>query len=357
MSYEFTKLSGVPVVDEFPEGANAIIETNGEIKRCPSSGGGGGGSVPKPLTYDYMPEGYPRKSVQTVTLMEEQEVAFFDMGGGIYGAVLTDAFNLVAAQTYIVNWDGTEYECVCRDNGVLYIGNPSISGEGENSGEPFVYLNNPNRGRGTFGTLDTSASHTISVKRIEETVTPIDEKYLPDNLATKSDVEVTQEVLDGVFSSVATFTFDKQTSGRDTFELNAFNYYKISDFNPSPSDVISCKGTNESGNESTRILAGQNCVGYGERNFIVVASAGVCSLAISETITKKFTAPSAGLYAVYDEGNPNAIAGTAEFTLKPSSENYIYITSLFLKSSTLGSTKKFKITVDDSGTIHATEVT
>ena len=41
MSYEFTKLSDVPVVDEFPEGANAIIETNGEIKRCTSGGGGG----------------------------------------------------------------------------------------------------------------------------------------------------------------------------------------------------------------------------------------------------------------------------------------------------------------------------
>ena len=38
--------------------------------------GGGGGSVPKPLTYDYMPEGYPTKSVQTTTLMEEQQVAF-----------------------------------------------------------------------------------------------------------------------------------------------------------------------------------------------------------------------------------------------------------------------------------------
>ena len=60
MSYAFTKLSEVPAVSEFPEGANAIIETNGEIKRCPSSGGG---SVPKPLTYDYMPEGYPKKSV------------------------------------------------------------------------------------------------------------------------------------------------------------------------------------------------------------------------------------------------------------------------------------------------------
>ena len=42
MSYEFTKLSNVPVVSAFPEGANAVIETNGEIKRCPSSGGGGG---------------------------------------------------------------------------------------------------------------------------------------------------------------------------------------------------------------------------------------------------------------------------------------------------------------------------
>ena len=41
MSYDFTKLSNVPVVSEFPEGANAFIETNGEIKRCPSSGGGG----------------------------------------------------------------------------------------------------------------------------------------------------------------------------------------------------------------------------------------------------------------------------------------------------------------------------
>lgn len=42
MSYDFTKLSNVPVVAEFPVGANAVIETNGEIKRCPSSGGGGG---------------------------------------------------------------------------------------------------------------------------------------------------------------------------------------------------------------------------------------------------------------------------------------------------------------------------
>ena len=136
---------------------------------------GGGGSVPKPLTYDYMPEGYPSKSVQTTVLMEEQEVAFSDMGGGIYGAVLTDTLNLVAAQTYIVNWDGTEYECVCRNNnGVLYIGNPSISGMGEDSGEPFAYISSMK----AFATLDTSPSHTISVISITKTVIPIADEFI-----------------------------------------------------------------------------------------------------------------------------------------------------------------------------------
>ena len=45
--------------------------------------GGGGGSVPKPLTYDYMPEGYPKKAMGTVTVMAEQEVAFYDDKGSL----------------------------------------------------------------------------------------------------------------------------------------------------------------------------------------------------------------------------------------------------------------------------------
>lgn len=171
-------------------------------------GGGGGGSVPKPLTYDYMPEGYPTKSVQTTVLMEEQEVAFSDMGGGIYGAVLTDALNLVAAQTYIVNWDGTEYECVCRGNGALYIGNPSISGEGEDSGEPFVYVSSMK----TFASLDTSPSHTISVISITKTVIPIADEFIANaripvleisgNISTSADSSTVYSLLNMTFDEV-----------------------------------------------------------------------------------------------------------------------------------------------------------
>lgn len=299
------------------------------------------------------PEGYPSKSVQTTTLMEEQEVAFALTYDRIYEAPITNALEIVEGQTYTVKWDGTEYECICYIlSSMTVLGNLSIAGAGNDTGEPFMYINNPDMGSG-FNTLDTSASHTISVKRIEKTVTPMAEEFLPENLATKSDVEATQEALDGVFSSVATFTFDKQTSGRDTFNFNAYNYYKISDFNPASEDVISFKGTNGSGDEQSRIITGNNCVSYG--SFIVVATAGRCSLSASETTTFSFDAPSAGLYAIYEVGNPRYTAGTGEFTLRASTGSS-YITGLFLKSSTEGSTKKFKITVNDSGTLSAVQV-
>ena len=175
MSYEFTKLSEVPAVSEFPEGANTIIEANGEIKRCPPS------NTPKPLTYDYMPEGYPSKSVQTTTLMEEQELEFSD-GGGVYSCSLAVGFEIVEGQAYTVKWDGTEYECVGGVfNSMPTFGNLSVVGAGDDTGEPFIYAYNPNKSISQFLTLDTAASHTISVKTTKEIVTPMAEEFLPTN--------------------------------------------------------------------------------------------------------------------------------------------------------------------------------
>lgn len=148
--------------------------------------GGSGGSVPKPLTYDHMPEGYPSKSVGTVTLMEEQEVAFTSVGSkGLYGAQITNAFEIVKDQTYTVNWDGTEYECVgVVFHSILALGNLSITGAGDDTGEPFVYGYDIEQAPGTFATHDTSASHTISVKGTEKKVTPMAEEFLPAGVGT-----------------------------------------------------------------------------------------------------------------------------------------------------------------------------
>ena len=141
---------------------------------------GGGGSVPKPLTYDYMPEGYPKKTTGTVTVMEEQEIAF-ELIRGVYMSAKINELEIVVGQTYIVNWDGTEYECVCSNftNNARLLGNVSITGTGDDTGEPFICQYIINQATSQFGTLDTSASHTIGVKRIEETVTPMAEEFLP----------------------------------------------------------------------------------------------------------------------------------------------------------------------------------
>ena len=122
------------------------------------------------------PEGYPKKSVQTTTMMEEQEVAFA-LGEGAYVAFLTEALEIAEGQTYAVNWDGTEYECVCFVfNLSPTIGNMSILGLGDDTGEPFLYSS---ADRAFFVTSDTSAAHTISVKRTEEIVTPMATEFLP----------------------------------------------------------------------------------------------------------------------------------------------------------------------------------
>ena len=150
-----------------------------------------------------------------------------------------------------------------------------------------------------------------------------------------------------VYATVS-FTFDKQTTDRDTFVFNSFDYYKISDFHPDSADVISFNGTRANGDVYNIITTGTNCVGYGL--FIVVNSPGSCSLPVTSSVTMNFTAPSSGLYAKYTEGNEINTAGTANFEMKNQ-------TGIVLYSSTINSGKKFKISVDDSGTLSATEVT
>ena len=162
----------------------SVIDAIIAKKLC--GGGGGGGSVPKPLTYDYMPEGYPSKSMQTTTLMEEQELAFALGNYDLYRASPTEAVEIAVGRTYTVVWDGTEYICVSSlaDAGSI-MGNLSIAGMGDDTGEPFAYLYIPDGAAGQFLTLDTSASHTISVKTTEEIVTPMAEEFLPNIPADK----------------------------------------------------------------------------------------------------------------------------------------------------------------------------
>ena len=142
--------------------------------------GGGGGSIPKPLTYDYMPEGYPSKGIETFTLMEEQEVPFVNQG------IMWAEYNLVVSDIkpgdkITVIWDGGSYDVIVKDEGGgLLFGNLALLGIGEASDYPFLYSdarNDPN----IWFTTDTSPSHTIKVMRQQVTITPMSTDFIPKN--------------------------------------------------------------------------------------------------------------------------------------------------------------------------------
>lgn len=133
---------------------------------------------------------YTGVPVETV-LVEETTVSFAPMDV-VYMGQLESTFVPTVGETYKVSWDGTAYESTCVNfNDLQVIGNLSIMGVGSDTGEPFlIVVGNGNGIR--IGTADTSASHTFSISGFVPEVVKIDEKYLPDTVATKSEVEVAQ---------------------------------------------------------------------------------------------------------------------------------------------------------------------
>ena len=133
---------------------------------------------------------YTGNPVETV-LVEESTVSF-DKVLGLYGTKFTSTFEATVGETYKVSWDGTAYECTCVSfNDEHAIGNLSIVGEGSDTGEPFI-MGVLNGKEIQIFTADTSASHTFSISGFVTEVVKIDAKYLPDTVATKSEVEAAQ---------------------------------------------------------------------------------------------------------------------------------------------------------------------
>ena len=124
-------------------------------------------------------------------LVEESTVSFAE-NHGLYGARVQSTFEATVGETYKVSWDGTAYECTCASfNDMPAIGNLSIAGAGSDTGEPFIMAVYNGQGI-TIVTADTSASHTFSISGFVTEAVKIDPKYLPDTIATKSEVEVAQ---------------------------------------------------------------------------------------------------------------------------------------------------------------------
>ena len=131
-------------------------------------------SIPKPLTYDYMPEGYPSKSIEYVTLMEEQEVMFSEQNG-LMGANSPVDLEIKLGDKLTVVWDGVSYDVIVKDlQGTILFGNLAIVAPSlEATDSPFAY------GNQFWFTTDTATTHTIKVMGQQVTYAPMDANFIP----------------------------------------------------------------------------------------------------------------------------------------------------------------------------------
>ena len=188
-----------------------------------------------PISYDYMPEGYPKKGIGTVTLMEEQEVSpFTDAGEGLMKAVSPVILELAEGDNLTVVWDGVSYNVkVKTPEGAppeaLAFGNLGLTGIGNEEDYPFVYAMIGSKVQ--WATADTATSHTIKVMRQQVEYTPIDVNYMPEGYPKKNvkidtfeEQEVTFSSVDSVMGAQVSIGFEIAQGDKLTVVWDGANY-------------------------------------------------------------------------------------------------------------------------------------
>ena len=303
---------------------------------------------------------YTGDPVETV-LVEESTVSFVD-NGGIYVAVFESTFLPTVGGIYKISWDSTVYECTCVDlSGDTIIGNLSIIGAGSDTGEPFIMFADP---KGfMIEATDTSASHTLSISGIVEQIVKIPAKYIDKDVSgyivVHNSRAMTEEEAKNYNSAIS-----KGEAVFIIWESLYISEISVGTVTDSTGVSVVYLSVYTLNGESYSIA--QNSEGLFNLNDRKLDSAyfphnkvtgDVSSkidiikgkIRISSSITSGVGTTDA-LFQVESNGTESKafeVLGNGE-AVTP---------ALILYSSTADSTKRFRVTVDDNGTISATEVT
>lgn len=293
---------------------------------------------------------YTGDSVETI-LVKDINVSFSNPSEGIYYGSIPTTIELIAGDTYKVSWDGATYECVCElIRGQPAIGNPSIIGAGADTGEPFLILPlADNQGTEVY-TLDTS-THTISISGFAQEVVKIDEKYLPKASENSYGVIKTAAIV-SVYNFPSQAQHDPMVDAITAFRTGNANIVwagvnLINASYNSSDDTISVTFANE----PLRTQTFSNTGGLYNRKL------GKSTYGELQGSRIRITNDNNVYAALEVEGeSPNVTLSTGANRIAINGAWGMSTTEVILKSSTAGSSKTFKITVDDSGTISATAV-
>ena len=150
----------------------------GEYK--PVIGGGGGGTTVQPdyLQNDETASDYIKNRPFCESMSEFLPATEMTFEEDLYELTGYTGGDFIAGETYIVDWNGTEYTCVARQlENEAGIGNIDLGLGTGDTGEPFVIMTLASEGRLVAMVLDGSATATVKISA--NTVKKIDEKFLP----------------------------------------------------------------------------------------------------------------------------------------------------------------------------------
>lgn len=187
MSYNFKKIMDLELVNEVPEGANVLIETDGATKRLPSTAINSNIETPDwnqndETAPDYVKNRTHYASVEIVDVLPETEYALEDKYGTM-GTEFEGIIPIVSGETYQVTWNGVEYDCVCAElSGITFVGDVSVMTDGAfpSTGEPFIIGTMSTQNKSMIVALDGSTNATVSIRQEQETIHKMDKKYLPE---------------------------------------------------------------------------------------------------------------------------------------------------------------------------------
>ena len=324
-------------------------------------------SIPKPLTYDYMPEGYPSKSEETTSievditwdgntsgLIASSHNYYYRVSDTVYTLEQFKKMNYVSygedtsvssvieqggltpeniANGLFTVWAGESQPIIVTEEAVAN-GSTLMGGAPDTFTEPGVYF-------------PAGVTRLYSPEPIVETITTIEklsEEFLP------------YEVMKA-----------NNPVGKGSFSMNripdsAIGAYSFAEGHQTTAsgDKSHAEGGNTTASGERSHAEGGNTTASGERShaegWMTVASS------MNQHVQGRYNIEdSANKYAhIVGNGTDDANrsnAHTIDWSGNAWFAGTVEGTAVIVKSSTSGSPKKFKITVNDSGNISATEVT
>ena len=309
----------------------------------------------------------------------------FTSDNNLYIAKPTFECDFIIGETYTVKFDGRTYECNATEINDYWhaLGNLSLINMGEDTKEPFV-IEKQSSGY-SIKTNISKSNISVEVTGNAMIATKIPERYLPDNISVQSDWNQT-DIYDksyiknkpnvigakgtGLYSETFNYPsnhMNKNTASGEASHAEGMATTAIGRYSHAEGKETKAEGYQSHSEGFKTTAKGDHSHAEGSLTSATKTGAhaeGIHTLASSsyQHVQGKYniedtTDAYAHIVGNGTNDNSRSNAHTLDWSGNAWYAGTVEGTAMIVKSSTSGSSKRFKITVDDSGVITATEIT